>query len=329
MLGEGFPARAQRGGSMLQATTPVVTVIVVSDYAAGEDTGWDDIRSTLTALAHQDFREPAEFILVESAAFKDRLPRGLDRLLPGLQVIFSPGETASELYNHGVQAASSDIVALLDADCTPDPGWLRSLVRFLREHPDFAVVSGRTTYPLRSLLMRVLSLLDRAYVEQNRGVRTRSISKNNSGWRRSALLAHPLQDVAGPFASRLHAEELMRNGHSLGFEPRMRVVHAYEGWAAERAARRGQGYGIIRTRQLDRAAPGAWMARLGYLSIPVLMAYRTLDSMKGCLRLGPSYGVRWYHVPLAFPVALMLHAFEIPGMLEAIRGRALSAGRFR
>ena len=53
---------------------PVVSVIVVSDYAGGDFKAWDDLRSTLAALARQDIDEPIEVLLVESSDHAGRIP---------------------------------------------------------------------------------------------------------------------------------------------------------------------------------------------------------------------------------------------------------------
>jgi cellulose synthase/poly-beta-1,6-N-acetylglucosamine synthase-like glycosyltransferase len=125
---------------------PAVSVVVTSDYASGTAVGWEDLRASLAALARQDFREPAEFLLVETAELATRIPADVLRVLPSLRVVSVDARAASALKNAGAQAASADIVALVDGDCRVARGWLRHLVTALREHPEAAVVSGRTTY---------------------------------------------------------------------------------------------------------------------------------------------------------------------------------------
>jgi len=66
--------------------------------------------------------------------------------LPSLQVVLSSASSSYALKNEGVRAAAADIVAILDADCIPDPGWLRHLMDTMRDHPDVVAVSGKTVY---------------------------------------------------------------------------------------------------------------------------------------------------------------------------------------
>jgi hypothetical protein len=98
----------------------------------------------------------------------------------------------------------------------------------------------------------------------------------------------------------MQSEAILRGGGHLLFEPRMRVIHDFEGWAMERDIRRNIGYGTIITRLRDRAMPYAWLARPGPLSIPLFALAKTLDNWWDCLRCGLHYGVRWHE----------LHAFR-------------------
>jgi len=311
--------------------SPVVSVVIVSDYAGGGTKAWNDLRTTLTAFARQDFDEPTELLLSEGAEFAQQIPSDLKTILPHLKVVLSPTTSSYELKNEGVRAASADIVALIDADCTPDPRWLRHLVNALRGQSNVAAVSGRTTYIGRSLSERVLSLLSRSYLDPGRTevTHTQFISNNNAGFRRAVFLTHPLPTDAGPFAARMQSEAILRSGGQLLFEPRMRAVHDFAGWAMEGDIRRNGGYGTIITRLRDRSLPYAWLTRLGYASIPLFVAGKILNSWSDCIRCGRHYGVRWYELPAAFCLAVVVHLMEIPGMVSAFHGREITATAYR
>lgn len=309
--------------------TPVVSVIIVSDYAGGEIKAWDDLRATLLALARQNFKGPTEFLLSESADTVQQVPSDLMTTLPSLKVILSPASSSYALKNEGVRAASAGIVAILDADCVPGPDWLRHFMETMRRYPNVAAVSGKTVYRGGSLTERVLALLSRSYLDPGYPGRTRFISNNNAGFRRSVFLTYPLPTDAGPFAARLQSEAILRSGGELLFEPRMQVVHDFAGWAMERDIRRNIGYGTITTRLRDRALPYAWLARLGSASIPLFAVAKTLDSWADCVRCNRQYGVRWYELPVAFCLAIVVHVMEIPGMISAFRGQEITETAYR
>jgi hypothetical protein len=147
--------------------------------------------------------------------------------------------------------------------------------------------------------------------------------------RREVWLRHPLPDAAGPYASRLQTEAIWRGGGRFRFEPRMRLVHDYEGWGMERDIRCHHGFSTVITRLLDRAIPHAWLVRLGYAGIPLIVAAKTFDSWRDCLRCAHHYRVRWYELPFAMALSVALHLMEIPGMIRAFQGRPITRTGYR
>jgi hypothetical protein len=307
--------------SHTSSAKPAVTVMVVSDYRPGEAKSWNDLRATLAALADQDFDEPVEHLLLENDRDLEQMPADVRSTLPGVRVVASAGRGSYELKNAGVQAATADLVMVLDADCIPERGWVRAGVRAMRERPDAVAISGRTTYPGRSTLERALGLLSRCYVDRGRAGPVRLLSTNNMIVRRQAFCTDPLPTDAGPFAYRLVTERMIRRGGTLYFEPTMRAVHDFEGWPMERDLRRQVGWTSIRIRQLDAEIPGARVVRLlGPASIPLLYAYRLVESTGHCIRLPRYFGLGRRHIPLLVGLAALVHTFEVPGMLGAFRG---------
>ena len=139
--------------------------------------------------------------------------------------------------------------------------------------------------------------------------------------RREPFCADPLPENAGPFAYRLLTEKWLREGGKLYFEPGMKVVHDFEGWAMERDLRAQVGWTSMHIRQLDRQIPGARVVQLlGVGSIPLLYAYRLMESTSRSLRLIRHFDLLWWDLPLLLGLAVRVHAFEIPGMLRALRG---------
>jgi len=308
---------------------PVVSVVVTSDYASGKAAGWNDLRASLGGLARQDFTEPAEFLLVETADLAPSIPADVLNILPGMRVVGVAATSASELKNAGARAASADIVAMLDGDCTPVEGWLRSLVTSLRDNPEVAVVSGRTSYSGRTLLDRSMALITRSFLDQGETAPTRHVTINNAGFRRATFLKYPLPDVTGAHMSMLQSESIARDGGRFLFEPGMHVTHNYEGWAMEKEIRSSMGYGVIKVRRVDRNIPYAWMANLGILSVPLFIVSRTLRCCWNCVLRATDYGVEWYELPVAFCLAAAACSMEAPGMLRAVRDLPHGPSEFR
>lgn len=302
---------------------PEVSVVILADYAAGEAATYTGLRAALQGLTQQTFTGRVEFLLVESARLRDRLPGDLTSILPTLRTVFAEAADSFTLRNVGLRHAAADIVAFLDADCVPEGEWLRWLVAALGSHQDLAVVSGRTTYGGRSLLERTLSLLSRAYVDRGSPGEVHQLSNNNAAFRKAVLIAHPFPRSDNPFVAALHAGVIMRDGGRLWFEPRARVTHAFGGWTAECDVSRNAGWATIAIRQVGSQARLAWLVSLGYASIPVFVLITLLRSWGRLLRLWRYYGLAWYEVPLSFGIAAVINAMQIPGMREALRGRTI------
>ena len=306
-----------------------LSVIVVSDYAAGEEKSWEDLRRALRAWAEQEDTPAEEFILVESARFKGRIPSDVLGLVSNMKVLHVDAESSYELKNRAVEAASGDWVAIVDADCIPSRSWLRVLRAAIVEHPDAAAVSARTLYPGRSHMERILGLLSRSYLDPGRAGHTRFISGNAAAFRRDVYRRHPLPVGMGAFASRIQSEAFLRDGATLWFDPDLMVVHDFEGWSMEWDIRRNHGYSTVITRLRDDRLPYAGLIRMGRIAIPLIVAGKTFDSVRDCSRCFRHYNVKLHELPLALALTVVTHVLEIPGMLAAFRRKSIQATQYR
>jgi hypothetical protein len=304
-----------------------LTVVLVSDYAAGSDKGWEDLRHTLAALAHQDFTGTTEFLLVEHTS--NELPADVHALLPSLRLVRSGHSSSYGLKNDGVREASADLVITLDADCRPERDWLTRIAAAWKEHPEAAAISGRTQYEGKNVWEQILALLTRAYVDTGRVGSTEYVSNNNACWRKSVYLAHPLPVDLGPFAARLQSEAVLRGGGRFVFDPAIRVTHEFEGWSMEGDIRRNSGYGTVITRLRDSKMPYAGLIRMGPAAIPLIVAGKTLNSWRDCLRCWRHYGLKAYQLPMALALGAVLTTMEVPGMWAAFRQQTLTATAYR
>lgn len=304
---------------------PLVSVLIVSDYRAGAQKSWDDMRRCLAGLAHQDFSGVVEFMLLEARECLEAMPQDLATILPGLCLIPCDLDGSYEMKNLAAHLAHADLLMCIDADNIPVSSWITAGVNAMASHPQAIAISGRTSYPPRTILERVLGLLSRSYTDAGTEGPVTLLATNNMIIRREQLLNDPLPEGLGPFAYRLLTEKWHRQGKQLFFCPDMRVVHDFEGWPMERDVRRGVGWTEIRLRQLDDSFRGGRVVRaLGALSIPPLYLYRVTDRLTRALPLLRHFGLSWWDAPLVIGLTLYVHALEIPGMVRALRG--LDAG---
>ncbi len=297
-----------------------LTVIVTSDYAAGESKSWNDLRTALTAWAAQDDAPADEFIIVESENFRNAVPADLPHIVPNCRFEFFSADSSYELKNLAVDASSGDWIAIVDADCIPNAGWLRAWRAHIANNPNAAVVSAKTKYPGRSRLERLLSLLTRAYIDPGGSGVSNFVSGNAACYRRDVYLTHRLPVGLGAFAGRIQSESILRAGGELRFDPGMIVVHDFEGWPMELDIRRNHGFCTVATRLADQRLPYARLIRSGIAAIPLIVAGKLFDSWTVCLRNYRGYDVRLWELPLALALAFLLQLLEIPGMIAAYRG---------
>ncbi len=302
--------------------SPQVSVLITIDYAAATEATWSRLREVLCALAAQDDGE-TEFLLVESSALRERVPADLPRRLPGLRILFAESDDARVLKSAGLQAARTDLVAMLDGDCVPQPGWLAECREAARLHPAAAVISGVTRYDGGSLLTRVLEINSRSFIDDRRDDDSRHLTENNAVCRRREFLRVLDGDAetagVGAHSSSLRGATAKRLGMKMAVDPHLVVNHAHD-WSSEVQIRRSLGFGIVRARQVDRAVPYSWTVRIGPLSLPAVFAGRLLNSWRMCVANGRRYGLRAYQQPAALAITAVCCLMEIPGAARALRG---------
>jgi hypothetical protein len=307
----------------------LVSIIVVSDYRAGDERGWQDLRETLSALSKQDYGGPVEYLLLEASSQAADMPEDLCGLVPSLRMIFVDSSSSSIMKNEGVQQATGGIIGVLDGDCTPNSKWLSSLVSTFKKFPDTAVVSGRTIYATDSPTERIRGLLSRSYLDTGSAGATDALAVNNAGYRREVLLKHPFPVDVGAFGGKLQAQSIREDRLNCRFEPRMLVYHSYEGWGMERDIRRNTGYATVMVRKLDNRISFSWLSQLGILAIPMFFLARLCLSWWNLFRLWRFYDIPASSVPAGVILAVYLHALEIPGMKAALTGSLLQETAYR
>jgi hypothetical protein len=313
--GRGRGGRRGAGGALWEARGPAIgngalTVVVVSDYEPGAQKTWTSERQILAALAEQDLGEPFDVLMVENDGARDSVPEDLRRLCPRLEIVFASESQSARLKDFGVWHARTEYVAVLEADCVLNQAWLRVLLYALRRRPDFAVASGRTTYGDETMYRRCLSALDRSFDDLGGPGEMPHVSNNGALYRRAVLAAFPYPETGSPFhSSRLRTRAMVAEGHRLWFEPGAVMRHAIGGLDFIRDFRRNTGYADMND-EPERRAP----------LVPRLLWRRLRHDWKNCRRVGPAY-LRRGDWPLLILLLALTPFFEVPGVIDALRGR--------
>ena len=145
---------------------PAVTVVVPVHGDRGE------LRGTTRALAAQDYPGPLDVVLVDNGDNVD-LERSAG-VLPSVQLVreSTPGSYAAR--NAALAVAAGEVLAFTDADCLPEPGWLREGVAALVAQEQPAFVGGAVRLfardPERPTLAELWDVLN--FLQQEDYVRT-------------------------------------------------------------------------------------------------------------------------------------------------------------
>lgn len=287
-----------------------ISIIIVSDFELSTEKSWQDEIRCLAAFRKQDFAEPYELILVENSAFANNVAEQVYQTAPQVRVLFTDEQQSAKLKDYAVAHTDSPLIAVVEADCTPNPQWLRTLVTALREHPDYAVASGRTWYGDSNSYQRCLNLMHRAFDDYGKPSESKYISNNGAVYRRDILQHFPYPDAITPFlSSRERNRQILKAGHRFFFHPQARMQHAIGAFDFFRDVHRNVGYADMMGQPSRH-----------YLRIPLLFAGRSWIELRNLMRLHRQY-LKWYDWLLLPLLMLGGRLLEIPGMLDAIHQR--------
>lgn len=128
------------------------------------------IDGAMQGLLRQQYpRGCFEVIVVENGSRDHTLSR-LTRYGQDIRVVHEKKQGAAAARNAGIRAASFPHIAFTDADCVPDPSWLRELMAYAGRHPRCDFVGGPIfAYQPRSPIERFSEWL----WDQDRALRSR------------------------------------------------------------------------------------------------------------------------------------------------------------
>jgi len=220
-----------------------ITLIIVSDFEPGAKT-WHDEDRALQCYLRDPNGTPSEVIVAAYAGYETTPRPDWSFYDVPVRTVFVNSERSATIKNAAVDHSCFALIALIEADCLAEPGWLSALYRAFQRNPEIDAVSGRTIYEPTSSLRRVASLYDRCFIEErNLDGSAKHVSNNGALSTAKFLQRFPFVDVENPFVS---GEQRVRDASAQGacfeFTPDAIQYHAYGGWPFIRDVRRNKGH---------------------------------------------------------------------------------------
>jgi glycosyltransferase involved in cell wall biosynthesis len=100
----------------------------------------DYLPACLDAVMRNVGGQAREIIVVDNNS-TDGTKQVVERY-PGVTYVFEPSKGITRARQRGYRAASGDIIAYIDADTQPPPGWIEQIWEQFAGHPDLACLSG-------------------------------------------------------------------------------------------------------------------------------------------------------------------------------------------
>ena len=301
---------------MTENALPVLPVglIIVSDYLTQD--GDDELRRAVRAYAQDARGVPAEIIIMLPKGHTSNIAAELDGKpafsCPSVIVATHDSDESSQLKDAGLAYCRHDLVAVVEADCLTRPGWLAILYEAVVKNPKIDAISGRTTYDKDTMMMRVMSLLDRGFIERrNRSGQIIHVSNNGALYRRPVLERYRFEADHGPFvSSHLRQHAMLRDGVTMEVATEAVSIHAYEGLGFIWDVRRNKGYQYAR---MDLLTKGR-RSRLGLAWRAVKTSFK--ENRQTAQAVGTAF-CRWTDWPLFWAMMLLLRIPEFTGALAA------------
>lgn len=301
---------------MTENTAPVlpVSLIIVSDYLTPD--GDDELRRAVRAYAQDARGVPGEIIIMlphgHASSIEAELSGKPAFSCPSVIVATHDSDESSQLKDAALSHCHYDLVGVVEADCLTRPGWLAILYEAVVKNPKIDAISGRTMYDADTMMMRVMALLDRGFIERrNRNGRVIHVSNNGALYRRPVLERYRFEAGHGPFvSSHLRQHAMLRDGVTMEVATEAVSIHAYEGLGFIWDVRRNKGYQYAR---MDLLTKGR-RSRLALACRAVRTSFK--ENRQTAQAVGTAF-CRWTDWPLFWAMMLLVRIPEFTGALAA------------
>ncbi|MEB3165281.1 MAG: glycosyltransferase family 2 protein [Cyanobacteriota bacterium] len=281
---------------------PLLSVVIETHTA--ELSSEPHVRANIDEIVRQIQALPApggEVILVCSAA--------IQQPPVGVRVVVCPGLDYYGLKNAGSQQARGDIVAFIDADCRPCPGYMAMVLEQFRLHPDVWCLAGASWYDGRSFLARLNTTLSFGYLHDRRSSTPKpyGVLAHNVAIRRSCSPHAPF----GPWSGRVRGDAWLsqwfsQQGHPPRLVPELAIYHEDPSFSLKLRMDRQLREVFCHVASEQSLRPWTRDGLVAAAKAVLSPAWRA----RKIFRYGHHVGLGWFEKALAMPVILVYGLFD-------------------
>jgi glycosyltransferase involved in cell wall biosynthesis len=295
--------------------TPAKKVSVIVE-AAGTDfeSGHASVIGSLDSLMRQTYPQDRIEIIVCEFGWNGAKKRTIQEQFPNIRILTNSDGGYFRLKNLGIESASGDIIALVDADVSYPPDWISAIVDLLADGAGVSV--GLTEFQAKGLPSRLCAFYNFHHIALRIRDRTRRFLSHNVAFK--AQIIKPsgydgrFERTGGDVEL---AERLFRSGVRMELNPQQRAAHRYEGFFTviwQSVLRNG--HDIFHTRELHPEMPMAGITRLSIFAPPLLCGIFIASDIYRLFQNRSLLGIRWHEIPFYLPFILVVRPLELIGM---------------
>jgi len=240
---------------------------------------------------------------------------------PAVKVVETERSTYYSMKTAGARAATGDIIAFLDSDCVPVPGWAERIAARIAAGAD--VVAGKTRYPEGARLARTFDFFNFGYIQGNEDGLANGFLPNNVAFRRAVFLDHPFDSrIRRGGAGHLLGNTLRALGYVLAYEPGQRVTHNCYEVGDEILMRVKSGYDSVNLAGIDSEQVIEETQYLRRSSFPLLLIFvrRVTFDFRAALTNRQDLGISLVQVPYFLAMAPIMRGLEmVAAMITILR----------
>lgn len=296
-------------------THPLITVVI--ETVNDESEPVLELDQVLEGLANQTYPQDRLHIIVSMDRTNHDLQKRLEEQRPDIEQVILDDPTYYSMKAAGIEKAGGDIVALLDSDCLPVPGWAEAIEQSIANGAD--AVAGKTRYVIGSPWSKTFNFFNFGYITGDKQGIASAFLPNNAAFRREVIQQHSFDpNIRRGGGGHFLSKQLKALGYRLVYCPEMRAFHNAYGFNTELNMRIKVGFDSVNLAGLDEAGvmkETSVIRSHGVLGLLSIWAKRMVYDARLAIRNRQDLDIALYQVPYFVLLSPVVRTVELVSAL--------------